>query len=102
MVKGLCMRLPVGRPLAGSRGLTISWLTAMTMMLSARPFWVTEPLMSPCLLPLSLRYALRAIVDNTLPVAAHRTDSVYAPLRAGADSPLRIERDLSAYGRRAP
>ena len=35
--KGLCWRLPVGRPLAASRGDTISCAVAMTMIESSRP-----------------------------------------------------------------
>ena len=83
MTNGLCMRLPVGRPLAASRGLTISCEVAMTMIVFSRPFWVTEPLISPCFCPFSRMYALRAMLIRPLPSVTRRLVSVYAPLRAG-------------------
>src|SRR5690606_27876893 len=62
MTKGLCMRLPVGRPEAASRGEMMSWDTAITMILPSRPFWVTEPLISPDFCPFSFKYAFNAII----------------------------------------
>src|SRR5688572_19203145 len=61
MTKGLCWRLPVGRPEAASRGEITSWLTAMTMILFSRPAWVTEPLIGPDFSAFSLRYPLSAM-----------------------------------------
>src|SRR4029078_7818631 len=82
--------LAVGRALRGSRGLATSCVTAMTMILPSRPFWVTEPLISPCFCPLSFRYALRAIVIRPLPSLAFRLGSVYAPCALADVSPLGI------------
>ena len=47
MTSALCWRFPVARPEAASRGETTSCDIAITGILPSRPFWVTEPLISP-------------------------------------------------------
>jgi len=52
----------MGKPDAASRGETISWLKAITMIEPSRPAWVTPPTICPCCCPRSRRYALSAMI----------------------------------------
>src|SRR5215213_9357931 len=60
MTKGVCWRFPVAMPEAGSRGEATSWDAAITMILPSRPFWITDPLISPDFWPTRRRYAFSA------------------------------------------
>jgi hypothetical protein len=77
------MRLPVGKPLAESRGLMMLWLHAMISIVSTRPFWVTLPFTWPDFCPVNVKYAFSAIEESPFASVASHLDSVYALLRAG-------------------
>src|SRR5215472_1534287 len=67
MTNDLCIHRPLARPEAGSWGTVIPWRAAITRIAPSWPASVTGPLMSPCLWPLSFRYAISTTASPDYP-----------------------------------